>query len=552
MTASATATATYTLKVATPTFSPAAGTYSSARNVTIQCATGDAIIRFTIDGSVPTSASTEYKTPIFLNFTTTVRARAFKSGWNDSDLASATYTIKLPSVATPTFSPLSGTYSLPQTIIISCITPGAVTTYTLDGSEPTASSLLYSSPIFMNTTITVKAKSFRADMRDSATASATYTINLPKVAKPTFSPAGGTYSSTQNVAIQCATADAVIRYTTVGSVPLTVYSDPFMVSVTTTIIAQASKDGLADSDIASATFMINIPPKVAAPLFSPSGGSYSSSQNVALSCSTSGASITYTTDGSEPGSSSTVYAGPISISSTTTVKAKAFMRGMIDSDTVPATYTIIVEPQPAKVTAPVFSPAGGTYSLPQNVALSCATSGATIRYSVDGSDPSSSSTVYSIPIVVSATTMVKAKAFADGMIDSDTSSVVYIISVGEKVATPTFTPAGGSHSGAQSVVIQCATPGAVIRYTTSGVDPASSSPVYFGPIWVSDTTTIRAKAFMAGMTDSDIASVTYTISLATTSSQEPLFEDAMYYAAITPLAIAAVVGVALFYLNRRK
>ena len=80
--------------------------------------------------------------------------------------------------------------------------------------------------------------------------------------------------------------------------------------------------------------------KVATPTFSPEGGAYSSSQSVAISSSTSGATIRYTTDGSEPTSSSTAYSDPISVSATTTVKAKAFKSGMTDSDTATATYTI--------------------------------------------------------------------------------------------------------------------------------------------------------------------------------------------------------------------
>jgi len=83
-----------------------------------------------------------------------------------------------------------------------------------------------------------------------------------------------------------------------------------------------------------------IPPKVATPTFSPAQGTYSSSQSVAISCGTAGATIRYTTDGSEPTSSSTAYSDPISVSATTTVKAKAFKSGMTDSDTATATYTV--------------------------------------------------------------------------------------------------------------------------------------------------------------------------------------------------------------------
>ncbi len=51
---------------------------------------------------------------------------------------------------------------------------------------------------------------------------------------------------------------------------------------------------------------------------------------------------------------------------------------------------------------PTFTPSPGTYASAQNVSLSSATPGATIYYTVDGSTPTTSSAVYSAPIVVSA------------------------------------------------------------------------------------------------------------------------------------------------------
>ena len=80
-----------------------------------------------------------------------------------------------------------------------------------------------------------------------------------------------------------------------------------------------------------------------------------------------------------------------------------------------------------------------------------------------------------------------------------------------QVATPTFSPAGGTYTSAQNVAISCATSGATIRYTTNGSDPTASSTTYSSAIKVSSTTTIKAKAFKSGMTDSAVASATYTI-----------------------------------------
>lgn len=79
--------------VATPTFSPAEGTYSSTQSVTISCATTGATIYYTTDGSTPTTSSTEYSSAISVSTTTTIKAIATKSGMTNSAVASATYTI---------------------------------------------------------------------------------------------------------------------------------------------------------------------------------------------------------------------------------------------------------------------------------------------------------------------------------------------------------------------------------------------------------------------------------------------------------------------------
>lgn len=163
---------------------------------------------------------------------------------------------------------------------------------------------------------------------------------------------------------------------------------------------------------------------VASPVFDPFGGTYWPSQNVSITCSTIGASIVYTTDGSNPTSSSTVYTGPIAITSTTTLKAQAYRTGWTDSPVVTAIYTI---QQAEQVSTPVFDPVGGPYSTGQTVTITCATSGATIRYTTDGTEPGTSSAVYNNPIHVNATTTIRAKGLKAGWIDSATASATYII-----------------------------------------------------------------------------------------------------------------------------
>jgi hypothetical protein len=134
-----------------------------------------------------------------------------------------------------------------------------------------------------------------------------------------------------------------MRYTTDGSTPSstlgTVYGGPVTVGGTMTIKAVAYASGMTDSAVGSASYTIS--PPVAAPVFNPPAGSYTSAQTVTLSTGTPGAWMRYTTDGSTPTQSSGIlYSGPIPVSSTTTIQAMACASGMTDSAVGSAAYTI--------------------------------------------------------------------------------------------------------------------------------------------------------------------------------------------------------------------
>ena len=165
------------------------------------------------------------------------------------------------------------------------------------------------------------------------------------------------------------------------------------------------------------------------------------------------------------------------------------------------------------VSTPGFSPAPGTYASAQSVTLSTSTSGATIRYTTDGSTPTTTTgTVYTVPIAVSSTTTIRAIAYQTGWTSSSVASAAYTIT--GTVATPAVSPAAGTYATAQSVTLSTSTSGATIRYTTDGSTPTSTTgTVYAGAIAVSATTTINAIAYLAGWADSSVASGTYTITV---------------------------------------
>ena len=82
-------------------------------------------------------------------------------------------------------------------------------------------------------------------------------------------------------------------------------------------------------------------------------------------------------------------------------------------------------PVPSVVATPEFSPEGGLYTTEQNVAISCATEGATIYYTTNGDEPTTSSSVYNNPIAVTTTTTIKAMAVKDGMENSEVAVATY-------------------------------------------------------------------------------------------------------------------------------
>jgi hypothetical protein len=400
--------------------------------------------------------------------------------------------------ATPTFSPPAGTYNQPQAVILNTTTGGATIHYTTDGTVPTTSSPIYSAPIAVSQTTTIRAMAVASGMADSDVASATYAI---RAVAPGFSPAGGgTHVGSVTVALSTPTSGATIHYTTDGSTPTSVspaYTAPIVVSQTTTIRAITTASGLLDSDESSATYTI----KAVAPGVSPAGGAYVGSVTVTLSTSTSGATIRYTTDGSTPTAASAAYSAPILVSQATTIRAITTAPGMLDSAESIAAYTV-------QVLAPAFSVPGGTYNQPQTVALTTATSGATIRYTTDGSTPTASSPVYSAPFSVSQTMTIRAIAMKAGMENSTVASATYTI----VAATPTFNPPGGSYLLPQMVAISSTTPGATIYYTTDGSTPTTASTQYTDPFLVGlGTTTIKAIAVKPGLSPSAVASATYRI-----------------------------------------
>lgn len=169
-----------------------------------------------------------------------------------------------------------------------------------------------------------------------------------------------------------------------------------------------------------------------------------------------------------------------------------------------------------QVDTPAFNPPGGLYATDQNVKITVGTEGATIHYTIDGSDPTRSSPTFTAALAIRGNgtgVTVKAMATRQGMRDSATAEAAYGISY-PQVSTPVFSPPPGIYFGDLNVAIASSTGEAVIHYTTDGTTPTTSSPTCTAPLAVTGpltTTTIAAIADKPGMTVSDVARATYMI-----------------------------------------
>jgi hypothetical protein len=397
---------------ATPTFSPPAGTYSSAQTVSISTTTGGASIRYTTDGSTPTEThGTVYSTPFVIGNSITINAVAYESGFNDSSVASADYTITTSQqVTAPTFNPPGGTYSTAPSVSIGTTTSGASINYTLDGSTPTSTSgFIYSGPITINSSGTIKAIAYEAGFTDSLVSSANYTIGVATTVSFEAETSGDTTTGATSSVVTDANA-----------------SGGAWVALNSTGAGQYIEFNIGSSGG-------NIQQPVVAGTYSLSMRYRTNSSRGILQLAVDGTNLGGTLDQYATTQNYLTHTfGNVTfpttdnhiIRLTVTGKNSAASNFILSADEF--TFTPVNVQQ--QVAAPVFSPGGGPYGTAQMVSISSATSGASIRYTTDGSTPTETAgTIYSSPVSISVATTLKAIAFASGLTDSTVTSASYTI-----------------------------------------------------------------------------------------------------------------------------
>lgn len=170
--------------------------FTDSTSVTITSTTSGASIYYTTDGTTPSATNgTLYTAAFTIDETTTIKAIAILSGYNNSSVTTKTLTENLPSCETPV---ISGTTPFDEStsVTITCATSGASIYYTTDGSTPSASNgTLYSSAITLTATTTVKAKAILSGYNASETVSYRFTKNGEASSKSAVMLQGFTWNS---------------------------------------------------------------------------------------------------------------------------------------------------------------------------------------------------------------------------------------------------------------------------------------------------------------------------------------------------------------------
>ena len=301
---------------------------SNVKKVAMSCATEGAEIKYTLDGTDPTEASTGYVEEIEVEIPVTIKARGYKDGLLDGDVA--TLVFDAPIVDTPVITQDG------NNVTITCATEGASIYYTLDGNTPTSGSTLYSGTFAISASCTVKAIAVNDGWIDSEVASYSATYTPPVLQTPTLSlsRSGSTVSGT----IGNTVSGATYRYK-VGSAP-TSESDGTAISGTSfsftnssaiTVYVRGFMTGYTMSNAVSASVSAYTPTCA-----TPSISFASSTNRVTITCATSGATIYYRRGTS---GSYSVYSGSFTITSTTTIYAYATKSGYNNSSTTSRTCT---------------------------------------------------------------------------------------------------------------------------------------------------------------------------------------------------------------------
>ena len=428
-------------------------------------------------------------------------------------------------------SPIPGIYGSPPVFVTLTASKPSTIYYTTNGTTPGTGSTVYAAPIQLLTTTTLKY--FAVDIAGNVEAvnTGTWTINPSDlVANVSINNAAAVTSSTTVTLTLNATDPAGIATMQFSNDGVTYTAEEAYATTKTwtlatgdglkTVYVRFRDNSLPAPGILYPAVTATIKLDTAAPVTtaSPLTGVYSAAPVVVTLTSNKPATIYYTTDGSTPSTSSTVYTGPITLTATTTVNyfgidlagnVETVKSGTWTIDTTTGIVSSMQINNGATVTKTTAVTLGLYASDPNGIA--------TMQFSNDGVTYTAEEPY--------ATTKAWLLSSGDGLKtvyvrfrDNDLptgrlySPVITDITLDTTPPTTTANPITGTYSGAPVVVSLTASEAATIYYTTDGTTPSTSSSVYTGPLSLGATTTIKYFAVdTAGNVETSVKSGTWTI-----------------------------------------
>lgn len=400
--------------VARPTITPNGGEFETTVDVTLACATEDAAIYYTLNGETPTTESTPYVEPFTISETTTVKAIAVKEGMDNSAVAEATFTKVVPTAATPTITPNGGNFEESVEVTLACETADASIYYTIDGTDPTAESTLYEAAFTLTETTTVKAIAVKEGLANSAVAEATFTKVEPAVVV--------NYTRITSLD-QLQDGAKLIIASRYDNDETHYYVAPSRITNKLNGVAVTVDNNIISTDVDTIVWTVSIEGDnyrfvnaADANLGYGSSTNFSSSQNPdwnvaeftaqGLVDNCSGYKITNVSTLNESSVRAVAFK-----SGTNVFGAYATSNANSDDYNFALDFFVDLGDNIPTVATPVFTPAAGYYEEAQIVTITCATEGATIYYTIDGTTPTNESTQYTEAISVSQNTTIKAIAY---------------------------------------------------------------------------------------------------------------------------------------------
>ncbi len=345
-------------------------------------------------------------------------------------------------VSIPKITPNGGEITADTEISISCATEGATIYYTTDGSDPTTSSTLYAAPFKLSAAATVKAIAVATGLENSSIATANFTFPFANIAE--FIAGEPTTARTIAGTVKVVAQGGKYLVVTDDSGSILIYGD-----LGTTYNAGDELTGVKGSySVFNGMIQLTNPVMPTAVAGTPVEPTEATLDVVALENLYDYVKITGITipDGTGKsftitdanGNEATLYNQfGISITAGSNLTVVGVVGCYKTAQLWPVEITNAAGLE--KVVAPVISPDGGEVAANQEIAITCATEGAQIYYTLDGNDPTSSSTLYAAPFTLDASATVKAVAIAEGMENSDVVSAEFTVNDNLKVATFDFT-----------------------------------------------------------------------------------------------------------------